>query len=325
MSERVTPCIHQITLSATTPSNRERVVALGFFDGVHLGHMSLLSAAKAEAQRRGAAFAVFTFSDCGDGTYKKDAPRLTEWETRLQLLRKAGVELVYAAEFLSLAQLSPREFVRDVLCSRLQAACAVCGFNFRFGHGASAGSEELCAFMKEAGGDCIVLPPLAVNGKTASSTAIREAIEAGDIEGANDLLGRPFSINFPVIHGKMLGRKIGVPTINQEFPLGFVIPRHGVYACLCKIDGVIHPAVSNVGVRPTVEKGGAVNCESHILDFDGWLYGRRVSIAFLRFLRGEQCFHHLDALVSQIEKDIEVTRAVCATHPYLTPERNRQP
>ncbi len=324
MSERLTPCIHQITLSATTPSDRECVVALGFFDGVHLGHMSLLSAAKAEATRRGATFAVFTFSDCGDGTYKKGAPRLTEWDTRLQLLRKAGVELVYAAEFSSLSELSPREFVQEVLCARFHAICAVCGFNFRFGHRASAGAEELCALMREAGGNCLVLPPLAIDGKNASSTAIREAVEAGNMETASSLLGRPFSINFPVIHGKMLGRKIGVPTINQAFPAGFVIPRRGVYACLCKIDGVIHPAVSNVGVRPTVENQGAINCESHILDFDGWLYGRRVSIAFLRFLREEQRFPDIDTLVSQIEKDIEATRAICTAHPYLTPERNHQ-
>ncbi len=308
MSERVTPCIHQISLCATSPSASECVVALGFFDGVHVGHASLLRRAREEASRRGAIFAVFTFSDCGDGTYKSGAPRLTEWEERMELFRLAGVERVYAAEFLSLSELSPARFVAEVLCGRCHAKTAVCGFNFRFGKGASAGADELARLMQQNGGDCFVLPPLESEGIAVSSTAIRDAIETGNLRQATAMLGRPFSINFPVIHGKMLGRSIGVPTINQTFPLGFVIPRHGVYACVCTIDGQMHPAVSNVGVRPTVEDDANVNCESHILDFDGWLYGRRVRIAFLHYLREERQFSTLDALVAQIHLDIAETR-----------------
>lgn len=308
MQQKVIPCIHQITLRKVAPEKKGSCVALGFFDGVHIGHLALFDEARKHAAEQGAVFAVFTFRDCGDGTYKAGAPRLTEWNERLELFRQAGVERVYAADFASLADLSPSEFVDDVLIDRLNTVFAVCGFNFRFGHMAAADSAELDRLMRQKGRGCLVLPPTMQSGITVSSTAIRTAIENGELEVANQMLGRPFTINFPVIHGKMLGRTIGVPTINQTFPHGFIIPRRGVYACLCDIDGEKHAAVSNVGVRPTVEDTAAVNCESHILDFDGWLYGRRIRVSFLHFLRRERRFANLDELVGQIHTDIEEAR-----------------
>lgn len=313
MSERINPCIHRISLGVTPPSSSECVVALGFFDGVHIGHAALLRAAEEEAQQKGLAFAVFTFSDCGDGTYKSGAPRLTEWAERMELFRSFGVDYVYAAEFSSLKMLSPREFVFDILSARLHARAAFCGFNFRFGAKAAGNTDDLVRLMEEAGGTAFVLPAMTMNGEAVSSTAVRCALEEGDLFKANAMLGRPFSINFPVIHGKMLGRTIGVPTINQSFPDGFVVPKHGVYACLCTVDGVPHAAVSNVGVRPTVENNMNVNCESHILDFDGWLYGRRVQITFLHFLREERRFSSLDDLVSQIHLDVAEARRILST------------
>ncbi len=308
MQQEITPCIHQITLRKTAAEKKGACVALGFFDGVHIGHLALFDEARKQAAEQGPVFAVFTFRDCGDGTYKAGAPRLTEWNERLTLFRDAGVERVYAADFSSVATLSPEEFVDEVLIRRLDAVFAVCGFNFRFGHMAAADSSVLSRLMHERSRGCLVLSPTEKEGTAVSSTAIRAAIENGQIELANSMLGRPFTINFPVIHGKMLGRTIGVPTINQTFPHGFVIPRRGVYACLCDIDGETHAAVSNVGVRPTMEDTDAVNCESHILDFDGWLYGRRIRVSFLHFLREERQFENLDALVAQIHKDIEEAR-----------------
>ena len=305
MRQKINPCIHQITLRKPSPDKKGSCVALGFFDGVHIGHLALFDEARKHAAEQGAVFAVFTFRDCGDGTYKAGAPRLTEWNERLSLLREAGVERVYAADFESVATLSPEEFVEEVLIKRLDAVFAVCGFNFRFGHRAAADSSDLDRLMRAHERGCHILPPTKQNGVTVSSSAIRTAIENGEIELANSMLGRPFTINFPVIHGKMLGRTIGVPTINQAFPLGFVVPRRGVYACRCDIDGEILGAVSNVGVRPTVEHTESVNCESHILDFDGWLYGRRIRVSFLHFLREERQFDSLDELVAQIQNDID--------------------
>ena len=305
MQQEINPCIHQIALCKASAEKKGSCVALGFFDGVHIGHLALFDEARKQAAEQGAVFAVFTFRDCGDGTYKAGAPRLTEWNERLELFRQAGVERVYAADFASLATLSPEEFVDEILIKRLNTVFAVCGFNFRFGHKAAADSADLDRLMRAHGRGCRILPATTQKGVPVSSTAIRTAIENGDIALANSMLGRPFTINFPVIHGKMLGRTIGVPTINQAFPQGFVIPRRGVYACSCEIDGEKHGAVSNIGVRPTVESTDAVNCESHILDFDGWLYGRRIRVSFLHFLREERQFENLDALVSQIHKDIE--------------------
>lgn len=312
MPERITPRIHQITLRPSSRDKHGVVAALGFFDGVHIGHLALFDEARKQAAKRGAVFAVFTFTDCGDGTYKAGAPRLTEWNERMALLREAGVERVYAADFASVATLTPEEFVTDILRTRLSVECAVCGFNFRFGHRAAADSADLQRLMQRAGGDCIILPPLVRDDVTVSSTAIRAFIEGGEIERANALLGRAFTIDFPVIHGKMLGRTIGVPTINQAFPVGFVLPKRGVYACICEIDGQVHPAVSNVGTHPTVDHNAAVNCESHILNFDGWLYGRRIRVGFLHYLREERKFDTLDGLIQQIGQDIKDTRLLLA-------------
>lgn len=304
------PQIHQITLKETRDKGEHCVVALGFFDGVHIGHRALLDEARSASEDQNAIFSVFTFSDCGDGTYKAGAPRLTEWNERMDLFFRAGVERVYAADFSSLADMSPEDFVRDVLLGICHARVAVCGFNFRFGKNASAGAQELEALMRAYGGSTLVIPPLELDGMTVSSTAIRRALEDGDVSLANKMLGRPFSIDFPVIHGKMLGRTIGVPTINQAFLPSFIVPRHGVYACLCTIDGMVHRAVTNVGVRPTVENGSTVNCESHILCFDGWLYGRRIRVGFLHYLRPEIRFDGTDALVERVKQDIEDTKAI---------------
>lgn len=309
MQQEINPCIHQITLRKPDAGKKGTCVALGFFDGVHIGHLALFDEARKHAAEQGAVFAVFTFRDCGDGTYKAGAPRLTEWNERLSLFRQAGVERVYAADFESVSTLSPEEFVDEILIQRLGAVHAVCGFNFRFGYRAVADSSDLDRLMRTHGRSCSILPATEKGGITVSSTAIRTAIENGEIELANSMLGRPFTINFPVIHGKMLGRTIGVPTTNQAFPQGFVIPRRGVYACLCDIDGEMHAAVSNIGVRPTVENTDSVNCESHILDFDGWLYGRRIRVSFMHFLREERKFDNTDALVAQIDQDVKTARS----------------
>lgn len=302
------PQIHQITLKETRDKGEHCVVALGFFDGVHIGHRALLEEARRASEACGAIFSVFTFSDCGDGTYKAGAPRLTEWNERMDLFFRAGVERVYAADFLSLSDMSPEDFVRDVLLGICHAHVAVCGFNFRFGKNAVAGCGELELLMHAYGGNTVVLPPLELDGMAVSSSAIRHALENGDVSLANRMLGRPFSIDFPVIHGKMLGRTIGVPTINQEFLPSFIVPKHGVYACLCTIDGSVHRAVTNVGVRPTVEHTSRANCESHILNFDGWLYGRRIRVGFLHYLRPEMRFDSIEALARRVQEDAEETK-----------------
>ncbi len=280
------------------------VLALGFFDGVHRGHRQLLEAAICEARSLGVRSGVFTFADNKASPYKSRA-RLGESDERLRLLAESGVDDIYLADFGEVADTSPKDFVNETLQNKLSVRTAVCGFNFRFGKDAAGDADALRALMRRGGGDAIVLPPVFFGEQPISSSAIRTALEDGDIESANAMLGRIFSINFPVLHGKCLGRHLGAPTINQYFPEGFVLPAYGVYHCECLVDGILYPAVTNVGVRPTVSDAGAVSCETHIIGYRGWLYGKRIRVFFLRRLRPEMKFDSVDALKKQITKDID--------------------
>ena len=296
----------RISNVATLARQRAAVVALGFFDGVHRGHVALLRRAKQEAEARGVSFAVFSFSDA-DGI-KAGAPRLSGEEERLALLAAAGAERLYLFDFAAVCGLSPADFVKTVLLDRLACAAAVCGFNFRFGAGGTGDAHTLSDLLAAQGVPTVVLPPYEADGVTVSSSAVRAAIEAGDTETATHLLGHPFSFTGEVVHGNALGREIGYPTANIMPPAGRVIPARGVYAVSCAIDGVgALPAVANVGVRPTVETGcGArINCEVHLLSPVSDLYGKRLTVSFLSRLREEKKFESIAALSAQIAADIE--------------------
>ena len=291
-------------LTSDTLPKQPCVLALGFFDGVHRGHRQLLEAAICEARALGVRSGVFTFADNAASPYKSRA-RLGESDERLRLLAECGVDDIYLADFAEIASTTPEDFVKKTLQERLCVKSAVCGFNFRFGKDAIGDASLLRRLMKAAGGDAIVLPPVFFKESPISSSAIRTALEEGDIESANAMLGRIFSINFPVLHGKCLGRSIGAPTINQYFPNGFILPAYGVYHCECLVDGILYPAVTNVGVRPTVVDNDAVSCETHIIGYRGWLYGKRIRVFFLRRLRPEIKFASVEELKAQISKDID--------------------
>ncbi len=286
------------------------VTALGFFDGVHLGHRKLFDAAVAEAARRGdgAMPAVFTFSD-DVRTVKVGAARLTDFETKLDLIEAAGIERVYVVDFSSVAGLSPEEFVSEILVGRCGTVFAVCGFNFRFGRGASGDAARLTELMRAAGGDAAVIPPLYLGDTVISSSAIRTAIEAGDMPRAATMLGRQFSLTAPVLHGRGFGHTAGVPTVNQVFAESGILPRSGVYACRVRFsDGAAVAAVANVGVCPTFGGDGDIHCETHLIDYAGDLYGERVTVEFLRFLRPEKRFRTAEELYAQVKEDIEDAR-----------------
>ena len=280
------------------------VVALGFFDGVHRGHVALLERARQEAAARGVAFAVFSFAD--EGGIKAGAPRLTGEEERISLLEAAGVERLYLFDFAAVRDLSPADFVKDILLDRLACVAAVCGFNFRFGKGGAGDVEMLSALLSAKGVPTVVLPPYEEGGVAVSSSVIRAAVENGEAERAAFLLGRPYAFTGEVVHGHALGREMGYPTANIMPPVGRVIPAHGVYAVSCAIDGVgALPAVANVGVRPTVEEDACVNCEVHLLAPVSDLYGKRLTVSFLSRLREEKKFESTAALAKQIAADIE--------------------
>lgn len=285
------------------PAGRETAVAIGVFDGLHLGHRRVIGAAIG----RGASPAVFTFETdiLRDG---KRAPVLLTQERKIELLAEMGVELCWAVPFAAIHEMEARDFARDVLAGVCRATTVCCGYNFRFGRGGLGTAEALASFGREFGFRVCVTPPVEAGGRPVSSTRIRALIAEGEIEEANGLLGRPFSYAFPVVHGRQLGRQLGFPTINQNIPAGFVLPRFGVYASLVHVDGEKYYGVTNVGVKPTVGSPGPV-CETWMPEYRGReLYGDTLLTELHGFVRDERRFPGLAELREQIFRDRETAK-----------------
>ncbi len=281
------------------------VLALGNFDGIHIGHAHLICGAVEYARKRGLVPGVWSF----DGySGKKVGKNIITPEQRCRLVKELGAEVFFLNDFGAVCGYSCEEFVKDILIGRCGAVSVFCGFNFKFGKNASGDAEHLCELMKKYGGEAVVIPEVSYRGQTVSSSLIRGLIADGDMEKSRELLGRPFFIDFEVIHGKQLGRLLDFPTINQNFPAEHSVPKRGVYACTAEIDGVKYPACANVGVRPSVEDTDRVNCETHIIGYDGDLYGRHIKVEFYKFLRGEMKFSGVEELKAAIARDVANTR-----------------
>lgn len=280
-------------------------VALGFFDGVHLGHRQVILRAVSLA---GSDYipAVFTFTmQTKRPSGKSGAGLLTSSEEKCRLLRKLGAEKIYCPDFSSFHNFSGEEFVQKILLEEMNAAVAVCGNDFRFGKGASCTAEDLVRLCDKAGIRCEVLSQVTDHGEKISSTRVRETIAGGDMEQAAQLLGRYYTVCCPVVHGKELGRKLCFPTINQPFAEDVLVPRYGVYAAVAQVDGTDYPAVCSIGVRPTVENDTTPRAETHIMGFSGDLYGKEVPVSLIAFLREERTFSSVDELREQMKKDTE--------------------
>ena len=285
----------------TFPSS---VVALGNFDGVHLGHRALLRAALSEKERSGVLFAVFTFETPAG----KESCCLLTREQRLWKLEEQGADAVLLAEFEEVRHLPPERFVNEILYETMHASCCVCGFNYRFGVHASGDAETLTRLCGEKGIRVIVQPPVTTaDGVPISSSRIRETLRNGEMEQANAMLGSPYTLSLPVLHGQALGRTIGIPTANQCFPDGMVIPKRGVYASFVTLGKDVCPAVTNIGVRPTVS-GEGVTAETHLIGYDGDLYGQTIAVSLERYLRPETKFPSLEKLKQAIFGDIEAAK-----------------
>ena len=291
--------------------DRPLSIALGNFDGVHIGHRKLLRAAADAAGAAGCASAVWTFTSL----VKSDAsvPSLTtQEEKRLQFARE-GIDYAIFEDFSAVRSMGAVEFTEEYLLRRLRAAAVVCGFNFHFGQGGTGDAALLRNILAGYGVPLTVIEPVHACGGIVSSTRIRNAITDGDMESAAEMLGRPFSVFLPVLHGNELGRTIGLPTINQDFPVGHIVPARGIYACLCHIGEDIYPGVANIGVRPSVPGDGHINCETHIIGYNGDLYEKNVRVEFFRRLRDERKFPSLAALQSAIRGDIAAAREYFAS------------
>lgn len=280
---------------------RKKIIALGFFDGVHLGHQALLCECARLAAGRNCGVAAITFDRHPQSLFK-DAPTLINTNSdRDALLKHYGAEeIIRLPVTKEVMSTDWRDFLKG-LCAH-GAAGFVCGDDFRFGHKGEGNAEKLKEYCTEKGLPCVIVPEQSMDGVRISSTHIRSLVENGHMETAAKFLGHPHILSGEVVPGRQLGRTIGVPTANLLIPAGVVIPKRGVYACSCRVDGAEFAAVTNIGSRPTVD-GHQVRAESWILDFSGDLYGKSITIEFRKFLREERKFDNLEALRAQIRLD----------------------
>lgn len=292
-------------------AEQKRVIALGFFDGIHIGHGALLERTVQRASEIGAMPSALSFDVHPDTlVFGKPVPLINSSAGRADLIRRLyGIENVIFIHFdRTVMQMPWQEFVQTLIRD-MNAAWVVVGHDFRFGWKGEGTAEKLQSYCAEHGLGCDVIPAVTLEGRVVSSTYIRTLIEDGDMERANAYLGHPHTLVDTVHYGFRLGTKMGTPTINMRFPEGVIVPRHGVYAAKAILeDGSSHMAVTNVGVRPTVSGENRVSVESFILDYSGNLYDREVRVEFYKFLRPEQKFESVDALRKQILADAETTR-----------------
>ena len=287
---------------------QKTIFALGFFDGVHLGHQALLTACRRMAEETGNAAGVVTFLGHPDTLVNGITPNLINTPAdRVRLLRRFGMETVAELPFdRALMTMSYQNFLK-LLVTKYNAAGFVCGHDFRFGRYGDGNADKLRAFCEAEGLLCTVVPEQKIGDVTISSTHIRSLLELGDVVEAEKFLGHRHILTGTVVPGHHLGRTMGTPTANLVLPRGLLIPRFGVYICRAVVDGVSHPAVTNVGIRPTLG-GTSITVEPWLLDFDGDLYGQELTLEFYRFLRPERKFPSLVELQEEIQKNAEETR-----------------
>ena len=286
------------------------IYALGFFDGVHVGHQALLKACRELADERGLKAGVVTFTAHPDSLVLGSTPALINTQAdRNMLLRQYHMDAVVELPFDRALMTTPWQQFISMLRDRCHAAGFVCGEDFRFGHKGMGTAQILRTYCREEHLPCAVIPQQKLDGVTVSSTYIRSLLEAGQMTEAVRFLGHPHVLTGQVVKGRRLGRTIGIPTANLVQPEGIVQLRHGVYACKTRIDGKEYLAVTNVGKRPTVN-GHHVTVEPWILDFEGDLYGKELTLRFCEFLRAEQKFDSLEALQAEIRKNALQTRKI---------------
>lgn len=284
-------------------------VALGYFDGIHLGHKAVLGKALREAKEKGLTPVVMLFDIHPRKLLTGSIPPMLLSEERKRvLLKEMGFE-IFDFDFRKAMNYSPEEFVEKILLRELNAKAVVCGYDYRYGKGGKGSAETLRDELEPKNIGVYALSPVYLGDEAVSSTKIRQLISDGEIERANSMLGDYFTYGFTVERGDGIGHKMGFPTINQFFPEDFIIPKYGVYASRVNLDGKHYSAVTNVGIRPTVS-GESLRSETCIFDFEGDLYGKNVEVSLLNFLREEKKFASLEELKEAVNKDIEKAKEI---------------
>ena len=285
---------------------QKTIYALGFFDGVHLGHQALLKACRELAVDCRAG--VVTFGNHPDGLVQGNAPRLiNSLSDRKGLLTQFHMDRVLELPFDEALRSMPWLDFLTMLRENHDAAGFVCGEDFRFGHRGTGNARLLQEYCRAEGLSCAIVPEQTLEGVTVSSTHIRKLLEAGRLEEANRFLGHPHILSGEVMSGRKLGRTLGIPTANLWIPEGVMVPCHGVYACRAICEAGTYLAVTNIGSRPTVG-GHRVTVEPWLLDFSGDLYGKELTLEFHAFLRPERKFESLPELQAEIQKNAAQTR-----------------
>lgn len=276
-------------------------VALGSFDGLHKGHMSVIACALSMKECGLVPLALLFDSHPMLALTGQAPPEILQSAERERLLTEMGVKFEYIS-FKEIMNLTCREFFEEILLKRLNAAAVCCGWNYRFGRGNEGGCRKLRELCDEFGVELHISDHVDLGGEPISSSRIRLAVEQGDIPLANAMLGREFSYSAPVVSGYHRGHLLGAPTINQRFEPDFVRPRKGVYASFTTVGGVRYPSVTNIGLRPSFENED-FRSETCIIGFSGDLYGQVIKVSLLDFIRDEQKFGSVEALSAQIALD----------------------
>ena len=295
-----------------THTKNQCVLALGFFDGVHLGHAALLERTALRAYQRGLQSAVMTFDTHPDTLVRGEpVPLINSAPDRAWLIRELfGIDWVEFFRFTEETMRMPwKEFLQTI---RTELGCVhfVVGYDFHFGWKGEGNAERLGQYCRENGLGCDVIGQVQLEGVTVSSTYIRRLLSEGDMVRAREFMGHPHVLTDVVRHGHRLGRHLGAPTVNMQFAPGVLVPPHGVYATRMRLPEGDFPAVTNIGIRPTVSREGVLTVESHILDYRGNLYGRHLVLEFFDYLRAEQRFDSVEELSAQIARDGERARQI---------------
>lgn len=287
----------------------DTVITLGKFDGLHRGHELLMENLLAWREKYHYKAVVFTFDiPPKQKVNDVDARVLTTNEEKHAIFERTGVDYLIECPFTKEVMCMESKAFIEWMVHSLHAKCFVVGKDFHFGHKRAGDYNVLQQYAKEFDYEVVVLEKIQEDGRDISSTYIREEINLGHIEKANHLLGYEFFVKSTIIHGKQLGRTIGIPTINMELPPEKLLPPNGVYATRVLLDGRWHQGVTNVGCKPTVSESRLIGVETHILDFEEDVYGREAEVCFIHYIRPEQKFASIDDLQAQMERDVAMSR-----------------
>jgi len=286
--------------------NKSYCIALGSFDGVHMGHQKLIEMLKHNAESYNCTSMIYTFGVHPRKILKPDKPifMITNNAQRAEVLEEIDVDVLFLEDFAKIMNLSTEQFFHDIIVEKFNAKCLIVGYNYNFGKNGEGNAEKLTQLGNQYGVKVEVVSPVLVENQVVSSSLIRHRICEGHVYDASQYLGRAYSIQGKVIHGKKNGKAMGIRTANIEIDNEAIVPLKGVYITDTKIDNYMYKSVTNVGINPTF-KGQALTIETHVLDFEGDLYSQDIEVYFLKRLRDEICFDRVNDLINQINSDIQ--------------------